>query len=80
MATGNILIAIRPNGDIWLDRKQTDLRDVRAIVERMHQERPEDTVVILADKESQAGMLTQLMDQIRAAGIQTVSIAAAAPE
>jgi biopolymer transport protein ExbD len=80
MATGNILIAIRPNGDIWLDRKQTDLREVRAIVERMHQERPEDTVVILADKESQAGMLTQLMDQIRAAGIQTVSIAAAPPE
>lgn len=80
MRTGNILVAIRPNGDIWLDRKQTDLRDVRAIIERMHQERPEDTVVIIADKDSQAGMLTQLMDQIRAAGIQTVSIAAASPE
>ena len=77
---GNILIAIRPNGDIWLDRKQVDLRDVRAIIERMHNERPEDTVVIIADKDSQAGMLTQLMDQIRAAGIQTVSIGAAAPE
>ena len=77
---GNILVAIRPNGDIWLDRKQTDLRDVRAIIERMHNERPEDTVVIIADRDSQAGMLTQLMDQIRAAGIQTVSIAAAPPE
>jgi biopolymer transport protein ExbD len=77
---GNILVAIRPNGDIWLDRKQTDLRDVRPIIERMHNERPEDTVVIIADKDSQAGMLTQLMDQIRAAGVQTVSIAAAPPE
>jgi biopolymer transport protein ExbD len=80
MRTGNILVAIRPNGDIWLDRKQIDLRDVRAAMERLHQERPEDTVVILADKDSQAGMLTQLMDQIRGAGIQTVSIAANAPE
>ena len=80
MRTGNILVAIRPSGDIWLDRKQVDLRDVRPIIERMHNERPEDTVVIIADKDSQAGMLTQLMDQIRAAGIQTVSIAAAAPE
>lgn len=80
MRTGNILIAIRPNGDIWLDRKQTDIRDVRAIIERMHNERPEDTVVIIADKDSQAGMLTQLMDQVRAAGIQTVSIAAQAPQ
>ncbi|MGH6961217.1 MAG: ExbD/TolR family protein [Dongiaceae bacterium] len=80
MRTGNILVAIRPNGDIWLDRKQTDLRDVRAIIERMHNERPEDTVVIIADKDSHAGMLTQLMDQIRSAGIQTVSIATQAPE
>jgi len=80
MRTGNILVAIRPSGDIWLDRKQVDLRDVRAIIERMHNERPEDTVVIVADKDSRAGMLTQLMDQIRAAGIQTVSIAAAPPE
>jgi len=73
---GNILIAIRPNGDIWLDRKQVELRDVRPIIERFHIERPEDTVVIIADKESQTGVLTQVMDQVRAAGIQTVSIAA----
>ncbi|MGH8443002.1 MAG: ExbD/TolR family protein [Nevskiaceae bacterium] len=74
---GNILIAIRPNGDIWLDRKQVELRDVRAIIERFHIERPEDTVVIIADKDSQTGLLTQVMDQVRLAGVQTVSIAAA---
>jgi biopolymer transport protein ExbD len=73
---GNILVAIRPNGDIWLDRKQVELRDVRNIIERFHIERPEDTVVIIADKESQTGVLTQVMDQVRAAGVETVSIAA----
>jgi len=72
---GNILIAIRPNGDIWLDRKRVDLREVRPTLERMHNERPEDTVVIIADKDSQTGALTQLMDQVRSAGIETVSIA-----
>jgi len=77
--TGNILVAIRPNGDIWLDRKQVDLRDVRNIIERMHNERPEDTVVIIADKDSQTGILTQVMDQVRSAGIETVSIAAHSP-
>ena len=77
---GNILIAIRPNGDIWLDRKQVDMREVRPIIERMHTERPEDTVVIIADKDSQTGVLTQLMDQVRAAGVETVSIAAHNPE
>ena len=76
---GNILVAIRPNGDIWLDRKQVELRDVRNIIERFHIERPEDTVVIIADKESQTGVLTQVMDQVRAAGVETVSIAAISP-
>ena len=73
---GNILIAIRPNGDIWLDRKQVELRDVRSTIERFHNERPEDTVVIIADKDSQTGALVQVMDQVRAAGVETVSIAA----
>ena len=27
--SGNILIAIRENGDIWMDRRRVDLRDVR---------------------------------------------------
>jgi biopolymer transport protein ExbD len=76
---GNILIALRPNGDIWLDRRHVDLREVRPLIERMHTERPEDTVVIIADKDSQTGMLTQLMDQVRSAGVETVSIAAHSP-
>ena len=77
--SGNILIAIRPNGDIWLDRRQVDIREVRPIIERFHAERPDDTVVIMADKDSQTGVLTKLMDQVRGAGIETVSIAALPP-
>jgi biopolymer transport protein ExbD len=72
---GNILIAIRPNGDIWMDRKKVSLPQVRAMVERMHAERPEDTVVIQADKDSQTGTMTKVMDQVRAGGILTVSVA-----
>ena len=73
-ASGNILIAIRPNGDIWMDRKVVTLPQVRATVERMHAERPEDTVVILADKASELGVMAQVMDQVRAGGIQSVSV------
>jgi len=74
-ASGNILVAIRPNGDIWMDRKKVNLPEVRALVERMHAERPEDTVVILADKQSESGIMAQVMDQVRAGGIQSVSLA-----
>src|SRR5215510_7210636 len=48
--TGNILIAVRDNDDVWMDRRQVDLREVRGLIERMHVERPEDTVVIIADR------------------------------
>ncbi len=78
--TGNILIAIRPNGDVWMDKRKIDVREVRPQIERLHVERPDDTVVIIADKLSATGMLTQVMDQVRSGGIETVSIAAAEAE
>ena len=74
--SGNILIAIRPSGEIWMDKRAVDLREIRNAIERMHVERPEDTVVIIADKASQTGVLTQVMDQVKAGGISEVSIAA----
>ena len=73
---GNILIAIRPNGEIWIDRRPVDVRALRANVERLRAENPEGTVVILADKESQTGLLVEVMDQVRLAGVANVAIAA----
>jgi biopolymer transport protein ExbD len=75
--SGNILVAIRANGDIWMDKRQVDIREVRGMIERLHVERPDDTVVIIADKESQTGAMTQVMDQVKLGGIDEVSIAAA---
>jgi biopolymer transport protein ExbD len=74
--SGNILVAIRANGDIWMDKRQVDLREVRGLIERLHVERPEDTVVLIADKESPTGVLTRVMDQVKLGGIAEVSIAA----
>jgi biopolymer transport protein ExbD len=77
--SGNILIAIRQNGEIWMDRKQVDLREVRPIIERFHIERPEDTVVVVADKSAPVGTLAQVMDQVKSAGIKDVAIGAQNP-
>ncbi len=75
--SGNILIAIRPNGDIWMEKRKVSLREIRQEIERLHIERAEDTVVIIADKESQTSTLTQVMDQVKLGGISEVSIATA---
>jgi biopolymer transport protein ExbD len=74
---GNILIAIRPNGDIWMDNRQVDITEVRGLIERLHIERPDDTVVLIADRESETGVLTKVMDQVKLGGIGDVSIATA---
>ena len=74
---GNILIAIRPNGDIWMDKRQVDITEIRAAIERLHIERPDDTVVLIADRESETGVLTKVMDQVKLGGVADVSIATA---
>ena len=75
--SGNILIAIRANGEVWMDRRQVDLREVRPIIERLHIERPEDTVVVIADKAAKSGLLAQVMDEVTLGGIKEVAIGAA---
>jgi biopolymer transport protein ExbD len=75
--SGNILVAVRDNGDIWMDRRQVELRDVRTLIERLHVERPEDTVVIVADRGARAGMVGQVMDEVHLGGIHDVAIGAA---
>jgi biopolymer transport protein ExbD len=70
-----ILIAINESGDVWLDKRKVDVRSVRANVERMRAEAPEGTVVIQADKASKTGILVQVMDQVRLAGITSISVA-----
>ena len=72
----SILIAIAPNGEIWIDQRAVDIRSVRAAVERLRAENPEGTVVIQGDREAQIGLLVQVMDQVRKAGVSNVSIAA----
>ena len=74
--SGNLMIAIRDNGDIWIDRKRVEMRDVRPLMERLHIERPDDSVVIIADKSSTSGVVAEVMDEVRLAGIQIMSIAA----
>lgn len=73
---GNIMVAIREDGQVWIDRRQVDLRAVRANIERLRAENPEGAVVILADSRSHTGTLVQVMDQVRLAGVSNISIAA----
>jgi biopolymer transport protein ExbD len=73
---GNILIAITANDQLWMDGRQIDPRSLRANIERLHAENPEGSVVIQADRLSKNGLLVQVMDAARQAGVNSVSLAA----
>lgn len=73
---GNIMVAVRENGQVWVDKRMVEVGAVRANIERLRAENPEGAVVIQADVESRSGVVVQVMDQIRMAGVQNISIAA----
>ena len=78
---GSIVVAIRPDGEIIIDsrvidNRAVDIRAVRANIERLHAQRPEDAVVVAADKGAHTGVLVNVIDQVRQGGVQNVSIAA----
>ena len=71
-----ILVGISQSGEIWIQKRRVDIRSVRANIERLHAESPEGTVVIQADKLSETGTLVDVMDQVRLAGVESISVAA----
>ena len=72
----NILVAISDTGEIWINKRQIDVRAVQANIERLKAENPQGSVVIQADKKATTEMLIKVMDASRAAGAFDVSIAA----
>ncbi len=73
---GSIVVRIDPTGAVVIDKRSVDVRTVRANIERLHAQRPDDAVVVVADKGAQTGILVQVIGQVRQGGIQNVSIAA----
>ncbi len=69
-----MLIAISPNGDIWIDKKRVDPTTVRAHIEKLHAENPKGGLVIQADKASKNEKLMVVLAAARAAGLQEVAI------
>ncbi|WKE64449.1 biopolymer transporter ExbD [Gallaecimonas kandeliae] len=74
--SANIFIGVSANGEVHMEKRVVDVERVRANVERMLAEQPESSVVIQADKDTKHGVVVQVMDQVKAAGIDKISVAA----
>ena len=72
----NILIQISNDGLIFVDGRNVDIRAIRANIERLHAERPEGQVIVAPSESSENGILVEVMDQARQAGVEEISLAA----
>jgi biopolymer transport protein ExbD len=69
------LVGITADNQIWIDNKQVELGEVRAVVGRLKQENPKGKVVITADANSDSQLVVQVVKQLNDLGVAGVSIA-----
>ena len=69
-------VTIAADGQIWLNDASVDIRLLRSRIEQLGLGGANGSAVILADTATPTGLLVKTMDQIRLAGITSISVAA----
>ncbi len=72
----SMLIGVTAKGDVWIAKNKIKPEAIRAKVSKLRLENPEGAVVIQADVKAKAGLVLQVLDAVKAAGVADVSIAA----
>ncbi len=74
----NIMIAITREGTIHVNERQVDQGGLQDLLKQMLAQNPDREVVLVADKDSNTGLMVQVLDAANLAGSKKVSIAALA--
>ncbi len=59
-----------------MNNRRVEITDIRQLVEETVNENPESSAVVVSDHESPTGVVIDIMDQVRAGGVISISIAA----
>ncbi|MEN8720484.1 MAG: biopolymer transporter ExbD [Oceanococcaceae bacterium] len=77
-AATSVYVAVTAQGEIWVDRRPVTLSGLRAAVARIRLENPEATGVIQADADARHGLVVDVMDELRLAGVREIAVSASA--
>ena len=69
-----VLVAVTPEGAVWVDGKPVDVHRVGQQVAGMLSD--DGAVVIQADRASTTGLLIEVMDRLKQAGVDQIAVAA----
>ena len=74
--TPQILVAVNASNEIFVNKRQVELNEVKISVEQLLRENPKaDSAVIQADEKSETRYLVEVLEQIQAAGVGKVAVA-----
>ena len=71
--TKNVQITILETGEVFVDNRETDVRAVRANVERASAVNPEAGALIIASTGAPTGVLVEVIDQVHLGGIYNIT-------
>jgi len=74
-----ILVAITAENKIWINKKEIELDEVRTYVEQLKAENPKGTAVVQVDEKAESRYLVEVVNQIRAAGVEKIAISTEEP-
>ncbi len=69
-----IIVAISEDDEIWINKEEVELAEVRIRVEELIRQNPRSTAVVQADRGSKSRYLVEVVNQIRATGISDVAV------
>ncbi len=72
----NVMIAITREGTVHVNERQVDLEGLTDVLKMMLTKNPDREVVLVADKNSNTGIMVSVIDAANRAGSKKVSIAA----
>jgi len=74
-----ILVAIDSNSLVWIDKQQVPVGNLKVQVERALLQSKGASVVVQGDTQAKLGLFIEVMDQIKLAGVENISIASVKP-
>jgi biopolymer transport protein ExbD len=72
----SMLIAITKNNEVWIDRRKVEKSSVKPVISKVYSENPKGSVVVQADRDSDAEMVMFVMGAAREAGVADIAVAA----
>ena len=69
----SIVVEVAADNQIWMENRRVDVRAVRANIQRLLAEDPEAPVTVKVEKGAEAGIVVDVVDAAREAGVGVVN-------